>query len=180
MQRRIKRMKVELRLKQKEEERGGQRKIDEMVEGRRIKLSRGKERGRDGRGDRERVQKRQRQCSLGEVVREVGQVEKGVQVGERQEANKRGKWDRARVGSKRKERQAGGAEGDERVQSEHGSECDNSRCRSTRVKTRQSTLWGLWSSNSGGTSMDSGAEVERVEGVAASWEGPSKDRKGGG
>ena len=63
------------------------------------------------------------------------------------------------------------------MQSEHGSECDSSRCRSSRVKTRQSTLWGVWSSSSGGLSMDSDAEVERV---ATSWGGPSKDRKGDG
>ena len=50
-------------------------------------------------------------------------------------------------------------------------------CRSSRVKTRQSTLWGMWSSSSGGLSMDNGAEVERV---ATSWGGPSKDRKGDG
>ncbi len=74
-----------------------------MIEGRRIKLNRGKERGRDGRGGRERVQKRQRQCSLGEVVREVGQVEGGAQVGERQERSKRGKWEsKSRGQEKRK------------------------------------------------------------------------------
>ena len=177
MQRRIKRMKVELKLKQKEEERGGQRKIDEIFEGRRIRLSKGKEKGRDGRGGRDRVQKRQRQCSLGEVMREVGQTEKGVQAEERHEGNKRGKWDRARVGSKRKERQAEEPEDSERVQYEHGSQCDNSRCRSSREKTRQSTLWGVWGSSSGDLSRDNGAEVDRVD---ASWGGPSKDRKGDG
>ena len=177
MQRRIKRMKVELKLKQKEEERGGQRKIDEIFEGRRIRLSKGKEKGRDGRGGRDRVQKRQRQCSLGEVVRGVGQAEKGEQAEERHEGNKRGKWDRARVGSKKRKRQDEEPEDSGRVRFEHGSECDSSRCRPSRAKTRQSTLRGVWGNSSGGLSRDNGAEVERV---ATSWGGPSKDRKGDG
>ena len=45
MQKRIKTMRAELKVRREKEERGGQRRIDEMIEGRRVKLAKGKRRG---------------------------------------------------------------------------------------------------------------------------------------
>ena len=182
MQKRIKKMRAEIKLRKAEEERGGQRKVDEMFVGRTVKMMKGRVRGRDGRGAQRRAEKRQRQCGLGEVVRNMGVEERGVEASEWHEVNKRGRWERARVGSERKRKQAEKAEGSKRVRHESGHECDDSGCGNSRAQTRQSTLWGMWGGNNDNESRGASSRGGAAEGPEAqkSWRGPSKDRKGDG
>ena len=108
---------------------------------------------------------------IGATVRGFGEVEQ-------HEVNKRGKWSRARVGGKRRGKQDEVDEDDTRGGAKKGDGCGSSGCSTSRVRTRQCTLWGLWNNNSRGES--SRASEAEVNGWTTSWGGPSKDRKGDG
>ena len=83
------------------------------------------------------------------------------------------------MGGGKRRRQDEAVEGEKSRKSEHGHDCSNSRCSTSRVRTRQrqGTLRGVWFNDSGGSLGDSGAGEH---GSNSSWGGPSKDRKGDG
>ena len=112
-------------------------------------------------------------------MRDVAQEGESVGIGEWHEVNKRGRWDRAKVGGGKRRRQDEAVGGEKSRKSEHGHDCSNSRCSTSRVRTRQrqGTLRGVWFNDNGGSLGDSGAGEK---GSNSSWGGPSKDRKGDG